>query len=262
MTAKTWLLWIAVAVAACPALAKADAARRADTEPVTVFAAASLHDALSEIGNVYRAMGHEVRFSFAASSTLARQIEAGAPAGIFASASSSWMDYLQARTLIDSASRVSPIGNALVLISPGDSSAGPIQIDDRAPLDLLLGAAGRLAMGDPAHVPAGMYAKQALQSLGWWRAMQSRAAFANDVRGVLALVERGEAPLGIVYATDAAISDRIQVLATFPPTTHDPIRYSFALVTGQSNSDAAALIAFMTSPPALDIFHRHGFGAP
>jgi len=231
-------------------------------EPLTVFAAASLTDALTEIGNAYRAHDHELRFSFAASSTLARQIEAGAPAAIFASASERWMNYLQARQLIDADSRVSPIGNSLVLITQQDSSQQTFQLDEQTRLEPLLGAAGRLAIGDPAHVPAGIYAQQALQRLGWWPALQARTAFANDVRGVLALVERGEAPLGIVYATDAAISKRARVLATFPAATHDPIRYSMALVSGQHDAEAAALLAFMTGPSAMDIFRRYGFQAP
>jgi molybdate transport system substrate-binding protein len=172
------------------------------------------------------------------------------------------MDYLQQRQLIHAASRVSPIGNTLVLIAPADSPPVAIQLDQATALEPLLGAAGRLAMADPAHVPAGMYARQALQGLDLWGAMQKRVAFANDVRGVLALVERGEAPLGIVYATDALISHRVVVRATFPSTVHSPVRYSFALVAGQSNENATALLAFMSDTPALDIFRRHGFLTP
>jgi molybdate transport system substrate-binding protein len=258
MTGKTWLLWIAVA-AAWPTLTVADSGGGASAQPVTVFGAASLSDALSDIGHAYRA---DVRFSFAASSTLARQIEAGAPAGIFASASVSWMDYLQDRTLIDASSRVSPIGNSLVLIVPGDSPHTTISLDQPQALNHILGAAGRLAMADPAHVPAGLYARQALQTTGLWPAVETRTAFANDVRGVLALVERGEVPVGIVYATDAAISDRVVVGATFAATAHDPIRYSFALVAAAHNDGAAALLAFMNEPIALDIFRRHGFLTP
>ncbi|MCZ6709188.1 MAG: molybdate ABC transporter substrate-binding protein, partial [Gammaproteobacteria bacterium] len=168
LTSNTWLAWIALA--AWPALAIADIDSTANPGPVTVFGAASLSDALTEIGNSYRtinvANGHEIRFSFAASSTLARQIEAGAPAAIFASASGRWMDYLQDKTLIEPASRVSIISNALVLISPLDSSDEPIRLDNPSSVEFLLGSAGRLAMGDPAHVPAGIYTKQALQTLG------------------------------------------------------------------------------------------------
>ncbi|MCZ6711861.1 MAG: molybdate ABC transporter substrate-binding protein, partial [Gammaproteobacteria bacterium] len=151
------------------------------------------------------------------------------------------------------------ISNALVLISPLDSSDEPVRLDNPSSLEFLLGSAGRLAMGDPAHVPAGIYTKQALQTLGLWDALQFRVAFANDVRGVLALVERGEVPLGIVYATDAAISDRIRIRATFDASMHDPIRYSFALVVDQSNPVAVSLIEFMSEPRALNIFRRHGF---
>lgn len=264
MTSRTWLLWIAVVAALWPSLVTAGDDGIDSVGPVTIFGAASLSDALNEIGAVYRASfeNHGLRFSFAASSTLARQIEAGAPAGIFASASAAWMDYLQDRDLIDPNSRVSPVGNTLILIAPADSSPAPIRLDHPAPLQAVLGVTGRLAMGDPAHVPAGMYAKQALQSLGLWDSLQSQTAFANDARGVLALVERGEAPLGIAYATDAAISDGLAVLATFPPTSHEPIRYSFALVAGQSSPEATDMIAFMSNQTALEIFRRHGFVVP
>jgi molybdate transport system substrate-binding protein len=273
MTGATWLLWIAVTLSACPQAASAERNDSAFDEPLTVFGAASLTDALSDIGEVFRASStanYEVRFSFAASSTLARQIEAGAPAGIFASASSAWMDYLEGKALIESASRVSPIGNTLVLVAPADRSSEGVELNDLTILEQVLGPAGRIAMGDPAHVPAGMYAKQALQNLGWWSALESRTAFSNDVRAAAALVARGEAPLGIVYATDVATAKRLQILATFPTTSHDPIQYSFARVTnlssGHSADDgsstdapAAALMEFLRSPPALEVFRQHGF---
>ena len=257
----TVAFWPAAAAAASPA-AVADDSGLVGARPLTVFGAASLTDALGEIGKVYRVMGHDVRFSFAASSTLARQIEAGAPAAIFASASTSWMDYLQARMLIDAHSRVSPIGNALVIIAPAESPEAEIEFNEPTWLLPLLGREGRLAIGDPDHVPAGMYARQALQTLGLWHSAQSRLALANDVRAVVALVERGEAPVGIVYATDAAISERVRVLATFNRSSHDPIRYSFALVNGPGSAEAAALMTFMSGQRALEIFRRYGFQTP
>lgn len=251
-------LYFAAGLGATPGTAS-DAGSR--PEPVTMFGAASLTDALTDIGELHRSAGHDVRFAFAASSTLARQIEAGAPAAIFASASSAWMDYLEERQLIDAASRVNLLGNSLVLIAPGDTPAPVIELDNPTTIATALRRRGRLAMGDPAHVPAGIYARQALQNLGLWPSLQTRVAFASDVRGVIALVERGEAPLGIVYATDAAISNRVQVLATLPESAHDPIQYAFALVEGHTGADAAELLAFMADPAALAIFHRYGFVA-
>jgi molybdate transport system substrate-binding protein len=266
---RNLLLWIVygigTGIGVWSGSAAAGSPGSAETGTVTVFAAASLSDALAAIGHAYAGSNagaaNHARFSFAASSTLARQIEAGAPADLFASASTDWMDYLQERTLIDADSRVSPIGNELVLIAPADSIATVVALDQTT-LDALLGTAGRLAMADPAHVPAGMYARQALLSLGLWGTAQPRAAFANDVRGVLALVERGEVPLGVVYATDAVISQRVRVLTRFPTGTHDPIRYSFALVAGPASAKAADLIAFMNSEPGLAIFRQHGFLTP
>ncbi|MDH3643352.1 MAG: molybdate ABC transporter substrate-binding protein [Gammaproteobacteria bacterium] len=257
---KSQLLGIAVCFAAgLGATVGAAADARSRPEPITMFGAASLTDALTDIGELYRSAGQDVRFAFAASSTLARQIEAGAPAAIFASASSAWMDYLQERQLIDASSRMNLLGNSLVLIAPYDTPAQIIELDNASTLAATLGHRGRLAMGDPAHVPAGIYARQALQNLGLWPSLRTRIAFASDVRGVIALVERGEAPLGIVYATDAAISKRIRVLATLPASAHDPIHYAFALVEGSSDSHAAALLAFMTEPAAVAVFHRYGF---
>ncbi|MDF1586760.1 molybdate ABC transporter substrate-binding protein [Marinimicrococcus flavescens] len=237
------------------------AAARAQ-EPVTVFAAASLTDAMEEIGRLYgEQTGHAVRFSFASSSTLARQIEAGAPARLFASASEQWMDYLAERGLIEKASRTSPIGNSLVLIAPADSPLAPQRIDGALDLAALLGPDERLAVGDPDHVPAGIYARKALEALGLWEEAEPRLARADNVRAALALVEQGETPLGIVYGTDAAATDRVRIVGTFPVGSHPPVSYPFALVAGAATEESEALLGYMTGEQGLAVFRRFGFTA-
>ena len=236
------------------------AAPASAADPVTIFAAASMDDALEEVARVYRAKTNVVvRISFAASSTLARQIEQGAPATIFISADETWMDYLDARGLIERATRRHPVGNRLVLIAPATSGAAPVDITASLDLAALLGKTGRLSIGDPAHVPAGTYAKQALEKLGLWTAVAKRIAPAENVRVALAFVERGEAPLGIVYATDARASKQVKVLAEFPPDSHSAIRYPFAIVTGKASPETAAFFAFLTGDEGLASFTRFGF---
>jgi molybdate transport system substrate-binding protein len=235
----------------------------AGQEPMTVFAAASLTDAMEAVGAAYtEATGEPVRFSFASSSTLARQIEAGAPAQIYASANQRWMDYLEDRGLIAAESRVSPIGNRLVLIAPAGDDTPDVTIAPDLDLAGLLGERDRLAVGDPDHVPAGLYAREALVSLGLWEALAPRLARADDVRAALALVARGEAPVGIVYATDAAVSDDVEVLGTFPADGHRPITYPFAVVAAaEARTAVDDLFAFMTGPEARAIYARFGFEA-
>ncbi len=248
---------------ALPALAIGLAlAAPARAEPPTVFAAASLTDAMEAAGKAYEEKtGHLVRFSFASSSTLARQIEAGAPADIFASANEQWMDYLQERQLIEEDSRVSPISNGLVLIAPLDSDLSDVTVSRDTDLAAMLGDEGRLAVGDPAHVPAGIYARESLESLGLWDATEPRLARADDVRAALALVARGEAPLGIVYSTDAKIDDEVKVVGRFPADSHKPISYPFAVVKDAQGDDVDALFAFLTSEAALKIYEQYGFRA-
>ena len=236
---------------------------RAWPEEVTLFAAASLTEAMTDVSNAYRASsGNRVRLSFAASSVLARQIEAGAPADIFASANESWMDYLEARGLIDASTRRSPIGNRLVLIGASHFAPEIAAIED---LPTHLGD-DRLAIGDPAHVPAGIYAKRALQSLGLWTSLSTRLALTDHVRATLALVDLGEAPLGIVYATDTRLSTRVKTLVTFPEPSHGPITYPFAIVGDgltvrdrQHQRATRAFFDFMTGMAANEIYGRHGF---
>jgi molybdate transport system substrate-binding protein len=232
-------------------------------QPLTVFAAASLADALRILAEAWVARGNQApRFSFAASSSLARQIEQGAPADLFISADEEWMDYLAARGLVVPATRVSPIGNVLVLVTPADQ---PRTLALRQGFDLaaLLGTRERLALADPAHVPAGRYAEAALRWMGQWDALLPRLARADNVRAALLLVERGEAPLGIVYATDAAISARVRVAGSFPPQSHPPITYPFAVTRRAADSaEAQSLLAFLVGPAARPVWDRFGFTDP
>ena len=241
------------------ALACAPPAARAQA-PVTVFAAASLTEALRDLGGQWAWRGNPApRFSFAASSALARQIEQGAPADLFMSADEAWADYLQARGLLVDSTRSSPVGNALVLIAPA-GAAGPVALDRGTDLAALLGAQGRIATGDPAHVPVGRYAQAALTWMGQWDALSPRLARADNVRAALLLVERGEAPLGIVYATDAAASAGVRVLGRFPAESHPAVTYPFALTRrAEGNAQARALLAFLTGPDSASSWQRFGF---
>ena len=224
---------------------------------MTVFAAASTTDALGEIAREYEAAGHgHIVISFASSSTLAKQIENGAPADLYLSADEIWMDYLAQRNLIVPASRIDYLGNTLVLIAPKDSRLA-LTIAPGFPLAASLGD-GRLAIGDPDHVPAGIYAKAALEKLGVWQEVEPKLARAEDVRGALAYVERGEAAAGIVYATDAARA-QVRVVAPFPADTHPPIRYPMALVAGHDTHAARAFYNHLRGSAARAVFERYGF---
>ncbi len=233
----------------------ATAAQAADTQ---VFAAASLKNALDNIIKQYTAeTGKTVAASYAASSALARQIEQGAPADIFMSADLDWMDYLQQRNFIKPETRTSLLGNRLVLIAPADSAA-QVDIAKDFPLAKLLGD-GRLAMGDPAAVPAGKYGKAALEKLGVWPSVEAKVAPAENVRAALALVARGEAPFGIVYQTDAAAEKGVKIVGTFPEETHPPIVYPVALAASSTSADAPAFLAYIRSAKARPLFAEQGF---
>jgi len=238
----------------------AGAAISAHADELLLFAAASLRPALAVLLASPQAPAG-VRASYAASSQLARQIEAGAPAAIFISADQDWMDELAQRGLVASGSRVDLLGNALVLVAPRDS---PLQLAIAPGFDLagLLGADGHLAMAQPDSVPAGRYAKAALVSLGTWDAVKGRVVSAVDVRAALNFVVQGEAPLGIVYRSDAALEPAVRVLGTFPESTHPPIVYPAALVTGHDTPAARALLAWLRAPSQQAIFRGHGFDAP
>jgi molybdate transport system substrate-binding protein len=234
---------------------------RAFAQGLTVFAAASLTDAMREVSADWQKQGHPALIlSFAASSTLARQIEQGAPAALVASADEQWMDYLDKRNLIAKDSRRDLLSNALVLVVPADH-ARKITIDSKLDLAALLGPNGRLAVGDPAHVPAGLYAKQALTRLGLWAAAEPHLAPAEDVRAALLLVERGEAPAGVVYATDAAATKDVAIAGVFPESSHDPVTYPFAVTRMGDGPEARALLAYLAGPLGRAVFARHGFSA-
>ncbi len=225
--------------------------------PVTVFAAASLTDSLKQVADAYKAMtGRTVTLSFGASSTLARQVEQDAPADIFVSADTGWMDYLQKEGRIATNTRRNLLGNRLVLIAAPVAKPAP----RIAPHFDLAGAlrGGRLAIADPASVPAGKYAKAALISLGVWDSVSSKVAAAENVRVALEYVARGEAPYGIVYATDAKAAPAVRVVGIFPKDSHPPIVYPAALVKTAS-PDAKAFLDFLGSAQARAIFERAGF---
>ena len=232
---------------------------RAAEAPLTVFAAASLTDAMKDVSAAWVKQGHPaLRLSFASSSTLARQIEQGAPANLFGSADLKWMDYLDKRGLLIRGTRRDLLSNDLVLVVP---AAAPRHVDIRPGFDLaaLLGPDGRLAVGDPAHVPAGIYAAEALHKLGVWDSVKARLAPADNVRSALLLVERGEAPAGICYGTDAAVSRQVMVAGVFPAASHAPIVYPFALVRGGDTPQARTLLDFLAGDTARGIFAARGF---
>ena len=244
------MLWLSLAAA--PGFA-------ADTDkpPITVFAAASLTNVLQELGDAYTKQSSiPIRFSFAASSALARQIENGAPADVFFSADLEWMDYLQTRNLIQVDSRHNVLGNRLVLVAPADSKI-KLKIAPHFALGAALGK-DRLATGDPDSVPVGRYARQALTGLGVWDEVSERIVRADSVRSALAFVDRGEVPLGIVYETDALIDKKVRVVDVFPEKTHLPIVYPIAL-TGTAKADAAGFVAFVRGPAGEIAFKAYGF---
>ena len=252
--------WLAALCALGLSLSAAHAAPpKSKPEPITVFAAASLKESLDEAAVAYEAQtGQPLRVSYAASSALARQIEQGAPADVFLSADLDWMDYLQQRKLVDEASRRNLLGNTLVLVAPASSPAKSLQLKPGVDLRPLLGD-GRLALALTASVPAGKYARAAFESLGVWTQLQPRVAEAENVRAALMLVARGEAPLGVVYASDARAEPKVRVLATFPAATHPPIVYPVARPRASTHPQAAAFVRWLRTGPAATLFRRHGF---
>ncbi|MCC6736199.1 MAG: molybdate ABC transporter substrate-binding protein [Bauldia sp.] len=240
-------LAVAVPVVSAPAVA----------EPVTVFAAASLQTALDTIAAAWQTeAGGTAVISYAASSALARQIEQGAPAQVFMSADLDWMNYLAERNLIDATTRSELLRNSLVLVAPVGTP--PVEITPALDLAGLLGT-GRLAVADTAAVPAGRYAKAALETLGLWAGVADRLAEAENVRAALALVSRGEAPLGIVYATDDVADPAVIAIGAFPEETHPPIVYPMALIAGTTNPDAAAFLEYLRGVTAQCLFLAQGF---
>jgi len=235
---------------------------RAQADDMLVFAAASLKPALDEILATpeAKAIG-TIKASYAASSQLAHQIEAGAPAALFISADQDWMDTVAGKNLIVTGTRINLLGNALVLVAPKDSTA-QLAIADRFDLAGALGKDGRLALGEPNSVPAGKYAKAALTKLGVWDSIQSRVVAADNVRAALNFVAKGEAPLGIVYRSDATSEPAVRVVATFPADTHAPIVYPAAIVAGHDTAESRKLLDLLHAPATQAVFQRYGFDAP
>lgn len=244
------LRWIAAVFAASLMASAAHAA------PVTVFAAASLKNALDEVGAQYAKTGGDARFSYAASSAIARQIEQGAPADIYVSADSDWMNYLADRKLIVASSRKDLLTNNLALIAPADSKVA-LKIGKGMPLAKTLGD-GRLAVAGP-DVPAGKYAKASLSALGVWDSVSGQLAQAENVRMALQYVARGESPLGIVYDTDAKVEPKVRIVGLFPAGSHPKIVYPVALVAASKNPDAAKFLAYLSGPQAAAVFRKYGF---
>jgi molybdate transport system substrate-binding protein len=237
-------------VVASPAVLAAD---------VTVFAAASLKEAMDEQAKTFEAStGNKVIVSYGASNTLAKQIEAGAPADIFISADLDWMDYLGQRRLLAANTRFDLLRNTLVLIAPA-SSTSMLKIGPSFALAAALGSE-KLAMANPDSVPAGKYGKSALEQLKVWTSVEKQVARAENVRAALALVSRGEAPFGIVYRTDAFADKGARIVDTFPPDSHPPIIYPAAIIATSKSSGAKPLLEHLRSAPARSVWEKYGFG--
>ncbi|EFM21396.1 MULTISPECIES: molybdate ABC transporter substrate-binding protein [Pantoea] len=226
---------------------------------ITVFAAASLTNAMQDIASQYKQeKGVTVVSSFASSSTLARQLEQGAPADLFISADQQWMDDAVVKKSVITRTRYTLLGNDLVLIAPRSAPAKAVTLDAKTDWKTLLHGE-RLAVGDPDHVPAGIYAKEALQKLGAWESVAPVLAPANNVRAALALVERNETPYGIVYGSDAVASDNVQVVGRFPANSHKPVEYPMAIVNEHDNATVKAFYDYLKGPQAAAIFKHYGF---
>ncbi|MEM6159963.1 molybdate ABC transporter substrate-binding protein [Erwinia sp. P6884] len=241
------------------ALSVSVAGNAAAADKITVFAAASLTNALGEIAAQYQKDKKvEIVSSFASSSTLARQIEQGAPADLFISADLQWMDYATEKNTMDKASRYTLLGNDLVLIAPVENHPQPVAITAKTDWKNLL-KGQRLSVGDPDHVPAGIYAKEALQNLGAWDTLSPVLARGNSVRAALALVERNETPYGIVYGSDAVVSKKVTVVGVFPEASHRPVKYPMAMVKGHASPVVTAFYHYLKGPEAAAVFKRYGF---
>jgi molybdate transport system substrate-binding protein len=253
-TRRSWLALLFATLVAWGASAPAGA----QSGDVLVFAAASLKNALDDVAAQWqRDTGKKAVISYAASNTLIKQIEQGAPADIFISADLDWMDYGQQKGLIKPDTRANLLGNRIVLVAPKDST---ISVTIAPGFDLAgLLRGGRLAMGNVDAVPAGKYGKAALEKLGAWDGVKDKVAPAESVRAALVLVSRGEAPLGIVYQTDAASDPSVKIVGTFPENSHPPIIYPIAMTKDSSKPEAQAFLAYIRSPAARPAFERQGF---
>jgi len=254
LTRKT----ILAAFAAAVAMTAVPFAAQAQDKSITVFAAASMKNALDDVDAAFtKQSGIKVVASYDASSALMKQIEGGAPADVFVSADLKWMDYGSQKKLIKDNTRVNLLGNTLVLIAPKDSKIDKVTIAPGFDLAKLAGD-GRIATGDVKAVPVGIYAQAALEKLGIWSAVEPKMAMTANVRAALVLVARGEAPLGIVYSTDAKVEPGVKVVGTFPEDSHDPIIYPVAATMG-AKPEATAYLAFLRSQAAKTIFESYGF---
>ena len=249
---------LCVGLFVCALLGGVPSVQAQEADRLLVFAASSLAEALTEVGEAYAKTGKaKPVFSFAASSAIARQVESGAPASLFVPADEEWMDYLAARSLIVADTRASFLGNTLVLVTPADRPL-TVSIGPGFPLAAALGK-GKLALADPTSVPAGKYGKAALESLGVWSAVEANVVRGDNVRNALAFVERGEAAAGIVYATDAALTKTVVVVGTFPASSHPPISYPLAVVAGHDTPAARAFRDFLLGPEANAVYRKFGF---
>ncbi|AYD03965.1 molybdate ABC transporter substrate-binding protein [Neorhizobium sp. NCHU2750] len=240
---------LAVAASMAPAVAQ---------DKVTVFAAASMKNALDAANKAWTTeASKDVTVSYAASGALAKQIESGAPADVFISADLDWMKYLSDKKLVKEDNKSNWLGNSIVLVAPKDN-AKPVEIKDGFDLAALL-KGGKLAMGEPKSVPAGKYGQAALEKLGSWAGVEKNVAFAESVRAALALVSRGEAPYGIVYATDAVADPGVVVVGTFPESSHPPIIYPIAILSDSKSADANAYLDYLKSAKAAPFFEKEGF---
>ncbi|MEJ2375062.1 MAG: molybdate ABC transporter substrate-binding protein [Pseudolabrys sp.] len=235
------------------------AVAQSQQNPLTVFAAASMRNALDAVDRAFsKATGVKVTASYAASSALAKQIAQGAPADVYVSANVKWMDFLAKQKLVKPGTRIDLLGNRLVLIAPKNSKLGHVAIEKGFDIARLAGK-DRIAVADTRAVPAGLYAKAALKWIGAWQAAQPKLAEAENVRATLAYVARGETPLGIVYATDAQIEPKVKVIGVFSAGSHPPITYPVAAMAESRNAHDGAYLHFLQTPAAKEIFERYGF---
>ena len=249
---------ILAAVTATIVIAAAPLAAQAQDKSITVFAAASMKNALDDVDAAFtKQSGIKVVASYDASSALMKQIEGGAPADVFVSADLKWMDYGARKKLIQDDTRINLLGNTLVLIAPKVSKIEHVTIAPGFDLAKLAGD-GRIATGDVTAVPVGIYAKAALEKLGVWSSVEPKMAMTANVRAALVLVARGEAPLGIVYSTDAKVEPGVKVVGVFPDSSHDPIIYP-AAATATAKPDVTPYLAFLRSQTAKTIFEAYGF---
>jgi molybdate transport system substrate-binding protein len=250
MSARIFALLVFTLAAAQPLAAQ---------EAITVFAAASMKNALDDANAAFtKATGTKVVASYAASPALAKQIESGAPADVFISADLQWMDYVTQKNLIKPDTRVNLLGNKLVLIAPKDSKIDKVDIKQGFDIAKLAGD-GRIAVADVKAVPAGLYAKAALEKLGGWVAAEPKLAQAENVRATLAFVARGETPIGIVYETDAKVEPNVKIVGVFPEDSHPPVTYPVAATTAGKHADTAKYLQFLRTGAAKAIFEKYGF---